>query len=311
MANEQIIENLKKQLTEDVKQELIIKISPTHHQELNNEMGQTKWTDDAITINVENSDSDTILAHELLHAIYQAEHRFPEIYFNVVFPNSPDRTDQAKMVGQFLYEIVVHQQLLPELTKLGLLDENTKKRYLAGFLKQVPKESPETAGYVLFRILKIFDLLVTFDNSDKVREDLRDYPVALKYATQLYDTLMRLDVNDSRHFAKTLHDIYELFDEISQRLGMMTFGLTKAVTIEPVLSQHQLALSLGQHFLFQKSELLTTEGELATLGVDKETMQNNFVIATDEQKTAKDFIAIYQGNLKEFLSDNNIPFFLR
>lgn len=247
-------------------------------------------------------------SHELLHLLMLLS-GFPQIFFQLSLGDKA-LDEQMMIMSTDLYNVVMHQVVVDEQRKHGLINERIEDEYLTGIEKTLTVEKEDDDERAL-RLLTLLDALVFYgDHISKYEDRLSsNYPTAFAAAQKIYREITKKPIKDAFDMWRSIVKIYSLFDEQMKEWGLPALNNNKFTTLSPVLSERQLRLKVRQVFEIFNSGMTSLEnGKPAYVGLRRNDGQNSFTLPN---YTPAEFRDIYDQPVKEFLEQHHIPYIVR
>lgn len=254
-------------------------------------------------------------SHEMLHLLLILQ-GFPQITFNLTTRN--DQLDEQLMaIAMELYDAVAHVLVVKKQRDHELIDDDIEALYFKGIYATIEPEQPDKADAMMtLRLLTLTDLLVFFNGdlpADRLAKVTADFPKSWAAAQKLYAVIAAKPVDTPFAMRRTVIKLFKAFDE---QMGLWDLPLlhgSEFVTMQAVLSDHQLRLEVRQLFDVYHSEMLDkTKHTRAYIGLNKGDRQNAFVVPAPAQKKSDEFFKeLYGKTVKELFTELDLPYTLR
>lgn len=255
-------------------------------------------------------DVDYTASHELWHVLLRLMN-FPSTG-TAVHTENQDYNDQMRAIAGGLEASVTHRLIAGWQSEANLLTNNTLKAVRAGIEADTPVEvSKEDDGMVLTRIFNLLDGLIVLGgpDSDMISAWYTKYPMALGFATELFNTLAGFDLSEPRGYRAAIVKMFKQFNETMSVMGL-NLDFANFIVVPPVLSKRQLRLSMNQLYLLADSEYLSDKPHTqAYTALGKSDDQAAFVLQLDKNQTKPEYFqALYAKPLGEVLDSFGIGY---
>lgn len=265
----------------------------------------------------EETESDFLLANELLKMLLTFNGITPQVFFALTF-NDDKLDEQLIQIATRMHRVVVHAITYRELASKQMLTQQTADAYLAGVQSELTPENGDLDDESLWRLLMVLDALVFADNlveaSDFTAVLANNYPLAYTAAQTLAETILRADLKQSRQIRHQMVTLFVGLDDVLKKWGKPTVNAKEYVTLTSVLSQRQLALPVNQVFTIFHSEMTDFQTKkTAYVGLNKGDEQNSFVITPPENEADRPafFKALYAMKVSELFKKLALPYIER
>ncbi len=256
---------------------------------------------------------DYTVSHELLHLLLLAKDT-PQISFHMTTGDA-ERDSKIMAAGMELYDTVLHLQIYPKQTELGLIDDEITEQYYQGILAQLkPEKDSQVDQWMVLRTVKLVDALVFFAGKQSEAEHkLHDlYPRSFTAAKKLYTILLNKEVSGPQKIRAAVVKLWRGFDEQLDAWGLNGLGLNDFISLEPVLSERQTRLEVTQLFEVYHSSLQDNlHFRPAYIVRYRSDKQNSFVLPEPAKDKEKIFRNFYAAKIGEMLPQMHVEYLLR
>ncbi len=232
-------------------------------------------------------DVDYTASHELWHMLIRLLN-FPSTG-TAVHTENPEYNDQMRAIAGGLEASVTHRVIAQWQADANILTNETLKAVRAGVEMDTPEETgTEDDGMVLTRVFNLLDGLIVLGgpDSDFVSAWYRKYPMALKFASELYAVVQSTDLSAPRGYRAAIVKMFNQFNETMSVMGL-NLDFAEFIVVPPVLSKRQLRLAASQLYLLSDSEYVSDKPHTsAYTAIGKADNQAAFVLQLDKNQTA-------------------------
>lgn len=277
-------------------------------------LDQASHTTDDKTIKVEITNqqfSDFVLLHELYHIELELSNE-PSIQVSVT-SEKPDTDGRILSTANSIFESLEHAIIVKKQIADGSFDAEAKKSYLEGInLALNPNVQVDAANMTFFRALVLLDAII-FANQKKNEEWRTNYAAAYKFVDKALDIIDKNDLTTPFQFRRALVNVLDAYNDLIVTRGYESMNYHEYLAITPVLSEHQLRLSLNQvykikHTVFKMRD--THNDAFALLAINDG--QNVAALGFDRDKVNPEFYKnFYQQTVKDTFEANNIDYVIR
>ncbi|WP_127848428.1 hypothetical protein [Lacticaseibacillus hulanensis] len=256
---------------------------------------------------------DYTVSHELWHVLLRLMN-FPSTG-TAVHTENKDYNDQMRAIAGGLEAGVIHRIIVGWQAEANLLTPTVLKAVRAGIEADTPVEvGEEDDGMVLTRIFNLLDGLLVLGgpDSDMISAWYTKYPMALKFATELYNVLTEADLSEPRTYRVAIVKMFKQFNETMSVMGL-NLDFENFIVVPPVLSKRQLRLSLSQLYLLSNSEYVSDKPHTtAYTALGKSDNQAAFVLQLDKNQTKPEYFQkLYDRPLGDVLDEFGIGYTVR
>lgn len=251
-------------------------------------------------------------SHELLHLLMLLR-GFPQIFFQLSLGDK-ELDEQMMIMSTDLYNVAMHQVVVAEQRKHGLITDQVEEEYLKGIEHTLTKEGGQDDDERTLRLLTILDALVFYgDHLEKYEATLQaNYPLALAAAKKIYAAITAKPIKNPFDMRRTIVKLYSLFDQQMQDWKLPALHNNEYTTLSPVLSERQLRLAVRQVFEIYHSDMKERgTDKRAYVGLRRSDGQNSFTLPAPNPETPEEFKKIYAMPVKEFLEKHSVPYIVR
>jgi hypothetical protein len=277
-------------------------------------LDQASHSNDDQTIKVEITNekfADFVLLHELYHIQLEISDE-PSIQVAVT-SEKPDVDGRILSTANSVFETLEHSLIIKKQIADGSLSDEVKKEYLRGIETTLnPNVAIDAANMTFFRALILFDAVIFADKRDDL-EWKESYTEAFKFVTKAVEIADKNDLTVPFQFRRALVAILDEYNELIISYGYESMNYHEYLAITPVLSNHQLRLTLNQvyqikHTTFKMRD--TREDAFALLAINDGQSAASLGFDVD-QVNPEFYKKFYQQTVQATFEANNIDYLIR
>ncbi|WP_261806550.1 hypothetical protein [Lapidilactobacillus luobeiensis] len=189
-----------------------------------------------------------IVAHELLHLQQEASQ---SVQVGPVRAQDEQLADFLAMLGQVIFETILHQAMRPRLLKMGVLDQptqNAMREYISANLMREDQFAPGDEGTtVIGNALQFLDALTLLDPATSADTTwATDFPNAWALAQAMLTGFVDRPLVTNRQLRASLLRTLTIFK--ARQLTNSMIDLNRQLSVTAVLSSREMKLAVNQLF---------------------------------------------------------------
>lgn len=277
-------------------------------------LDQASHVSDDTTIKVEITNekfANFVLLHELYHIQLEISDQ-PKIY-TAVTSGQDDLDGRILSTANSIFETLEHSLIIEKQLEDGSFAAATKEAYLAGIEKTLnPNVQIDDANMTFFRALILFDAVI-FGKKRGDAEWKRNYTNAFRFVDKAVNIADKNDLTVPFQFRRALVNILDAYNDLIISSGYESMNYHEFLSITPVVSKHQLRLSLNQVYQIKHSTFKmrdTREDAFPLIAINDG--QSVAALGFDVNKVNPEFYKeFYQQSVEETFEANNIDYVIR
>lgn len=252
-----------------------------------------------------------VLLHELYHIELEISDE-PSINVSVT-SQKPDVDGRILSTANSIFETLEHSLIIGKQIEDGSFNDETKAEYLKGIDTTLnPSVEIDRANMIFFRALILLDAVIFADKKNDATWK-NEFPEAFKFVDKALAVIEKNDLTVPFQFRRALVNILEDYDNLIESFGYEGMNYHEFLAITPVVSKHQLRLSLNQVYQIKHSTFKMRDSHddaFALLAINDG--QSVAALGFDVNKVNPEFYKkFYQQTVQETFEANDINYLIR
>lgn len=258
---------------------------------------------------------DYSATHELLHMMLTLN-GYPQVYFQLEAPEQ-ELTEQMMVMATYLYQPAMHAIIYREQAAHGLLTTDVAEAYAKGVMTTLTSDQDGEDSEAALRLLTLFDakiFMLNYPGDASVWTDTfaERFPKAWAAAELLAEQVTPAKIKDPASMHRAIVAAFKGFDAQMLAWNLPELYNNEFTTLTPVLSEHQLRLTVSHVFDIKHAEFKNhATVDDAYVGLGKSDGQNSFVLTPPADADPEWFKQLYQSNVRELLDNLHQPYTVR